>query len=90
MARPWQRKFLGYSVSWHQKPKLKIAPSSRQRFAEKIRQTLRSAAAKTLRHVIDQLNPVLQGWVSYFLLTEERGLLEEFDGWIRTSSRASA
>lgn len=31
VARPWQRKFLGYSVTWHRKPKLKIAPSSRQR-----------------------------------------------------------
>ena len=25
VARPWERKFLGYSMTWHQKPKLKIA-----------------------------------------------------------------
>ena len=25
VARPWQRKFLGYSMTWHKKPKLKIA-----------------------------------------------------------------
>ena len=87
VARPWQRKFLGYSLSWHKKPKLKIAPSSRQRFAEKIRQTLRSARGHSLRHVIDQLNPVLRGWVSYFRLTEERGVLEEFDGWLRRKLR---
>ena len=87
VARPWQRKFLGYSVTWHKKPKLKIAPSSRQRFAEKIRQTLRSARGQSLRHVIDQLNPVLRGWVSYFRLTEERGVLEELDGWIRHKLR---
>jgi RNA-directed DNA polymerase len=87
VARPWQRKFLGYSVTWHKKPKLKIAPSSRQRFAEKIRQTLRGARGQSLRQVIDQLNPVLRGWVSYFRLTEERGVLEEFDGWIRHKLR---
>ena len=87
VARPWQRKFLGYSVTWHKKPKLKIAPSSRQRFAEKIRQTLRSARGQSLRHVIDQLTPVLRGWVSYFRLTEERGVLEELDGWIRHKLR---
>src|SRR6516225_298497 len=87
VARPWQRKFLGYSVTWHKKPKLKIAPSSRQRFAEKIRQTLRSARGQSLRQVIDQLNPVLRGWVSYFRLTEERGVLEELDGWIRRRLR---
>ena len=25
VARPWQRKFLGYSLTWHQQPKLGIA-----------------------------------------------------------------
>ncbi len=30
VARPWERKFLGYSMTWHRKPKLKIAPQSRQ------------------------------------------------------------
>lgn len=87
VARPWQRKFLGYSVTWHKKPKLKIASSSRQRFAEKIRQTLRSARGQSLKQVIDQLNPVVRGWVAYFRLTEERGVLEEFDGWIRRKLR---
>ena len=88
VARPWQRKFLGYSVTWHRKPKLKIAPSSRQRFAEKIRETLCGARGKSLKQVIDQLNPVLRGWVVYFRLTEECSVLEEFDGWIRRKLRA--
>jgi len=87
VARPWQRKFLGYSLSWHKKPKLKIAPSSRQRFAEKIRQTLRGARGHSLRHAIDQLNPVLRGWMAYFRLTEQLGVLEELDGWIRRKLR---
>ena len=87
VARPWQRKFLGYRVWWHEKPKLKIAPSSRQRFAEKIGPTLRGARGQSLRQVIDQLNPVLRGWVAYFRLTEERGVWEELDGWIRRKLR---
>jgi RNA-directed DNA polymerase len=87
VARPWQRKFLGYRVWWHQKPKLKIAPSSRQGFAEKIGPTLRGARGQSLRQVIDQLNPVLRGWVAYFRLTEERGVWEELDGWIRRKLR---
>ena len=82
------RKFLGYSVTWHRKPKLKIAKSSRQRFAEKIRETLRGARGKSLRQVVDQLNPVLRGWVGYFRLTEELGVLDEFDSWIRRKLRA--
>ena len=31
VARPWQRKFLGYSMTWHREPKLRIAaPSLRE------------------------------------------------------------
>ena len=32
VARPCERKFLGYSMTWHKKPKLKIAPQSRSRW----------------------------------------------------------
>ena len=88
VARPWQRKFLGYSVTWHRKRKLKIAQTSRQRFAEKIRQTLRGARGQSLRQITEQLNPILRGWVAYFRLTEERGVLEELDGWLRRRLRA--
>ena len=28
VARPWQRKFLGYSMTWHREPKLRIAAPS--------------------------------------------------------------
>lgn len=78
---------LHQGVTWHRKPKLKIASSSRQRFVEKIRQTLGGARGRSLRHAIDQLNPVLRGWVAYFRLTEERGVLEELDGWLRRKLR---
>jgi RNA-directed DNA polymerase len=88
VARPWQRKFLGYSMTWHRKPKLKIAQPSCKRFAEKIRQTLGSARGRSLKQVIEQLNPVLRGWVAYFRLTEVKGVLEELDGWIRHKLRA--
>ena len=88
VARPWQRKFLGYSMTWHQKPKLKIAQPSRERFAEKIRKTLRTVRGQGLKQVIEQLNPQLRGWVAYFRLTEVKGVLEDLDGWIRHKLRA--
>ena len=88
VARPWQRKFLGYSMTWHRKPKLKIAQPSRKRLAEKIRKTLRMARGRSLKQVIEQLNPQLRGWVSYFRLTEVKGVLEELDGWLRHKLRS--
>ena len=88
VARPWERKFLGYSMTWHKKPKLKIARQSRERLAEKIRKTLRDARGGSLKRAIERLNPVLRGWVAYFRLTEVKGVLEELDGWIRRKLRA--
>jgi RNA-directed DNA polymerase len=83
VARPWERKFLGYSMTRHRKPKLKIAQPSRERLAEKIRQTLQAARGQSLKQTIARLNPVLRGWAVYFRLTEQKSVLEDFDGWIR-------
>lgn len=87
VARPWQRKFLGYSMTWHREPKLKIAEPSRERFAEKVRKALRAGRGRSLKRVIEDLNPLLRGWVSYFRLTAVQGVLEELDGWIRHKLR---
>lgn len=87
VARPWQRKFLGYSMTWHQRPKLRIAKPSVQKLTEKVRDELRSARGRSLATTIQRLNPVLRGWAAYFKLTETKRALEERDGWIRHKLR---
>ena len=87
VARPWERKFLGYSLTWHRAPKLKIAPTSRQRLEGKIREVFKGAQGRGLAAVITDLNPILGGWAAYFKLTETKGALEEMDGWIRRKLR---
>jgi RNA-directed DNA polymerase len=87
VARPWQRKFLGYSMTWHQRPKLRIATSSLQRLTDKVRVLLRGARGRSLGTTIEALNPVLRGWAAYFKLAETRRGLEERDGWIRHKLR---
>src|SRR6266496_5445547 len=87
VARPWQRKFLGYSMTWHQKPKLRIAAASVQKLTEKVREELRSARGRSLAATIQRLNPMLRGWAAYFKLTETKRALEERDGWIRHKLR---
>jgi hypothetical protein len=44
VARPWERKFLGYSLTWHKAPKLKIAPTSLKRLEDKIREVAQRCA----------------------------------------------
>jgi hypothetical protein len=65
VARPWQRKFLGYSVTWHQEPKLRIAAASLERLTEKVKVLLRGARGRNLvRHDSDpQPTPARLGGV---------------------------
>lgn len=85
--RPWKRKFLGYSLSWHKASRLRIAPASRRRFVDKVREVLRGARGRSLAHTIEALNPLLRGWAVYFRLTAAKGPLEVLDGWIRRKLR---
>jgi RNA-directed DNA polymerase len=87
VARPWQRKFLGYSLTWHQKPKLRIAVPSLRKLTEKVRVLLRGARGRSLGATIQTLNPVLRGWAAYFKLAGTQRALEERDGWIRHKLR---
>lgn len=87
VARPWNRKFLGYSLTRHKKARLKIADSSVDRFKEKIRYLTTGHCSKSLNKVIAELVPVMRGWISYFRLTEVKGVLEELDKWIRRKLR---
>jgi RNA-directed DNA polymerase len=87
VARPWERKFLGYSMSWHREPKLRIAASSLQKLTENVRALLRGAHGRRLNTTIQTLNPVLRGWAAYFKLADTKRALEERDGWIRHKLR---
>lgn len=87
VARPWNRQFLGYSMTWHKNPRLRIGLKSRQRFTDKVRQVLRRSRGRSLIQTIKQLSPLLRGWAAYFRLTETKGVLEVLDGWVRRRLR---
>ena len=46
--RPWRRDFLGYTMTWHRQPKLKVSPDSIQRIRGKIRELMRKARGCSL------------------------------------------
>jgi RNA-directed DNA polymerase len=88
VARPWQRTFLGFSMTGHPKPKLRIAGSSLTRLTEKLKVLLRAGRGQRLATTIQSLNPVLRGWAAYFKLAETKRALEERDGWLRHKLRS--
>ena len=87
VARPWKRKFLGYSLTWHKAPRLRIAATSLKRLEDNIRKVFKGARGRSLNTAIVELNPILRGWMAYFRLTESKKVLEELDGWIRHKLR---
>lgn len=87
VAPAWRRQFLGYSLSWHKNPRLRIALASRKRLEDKVRGVLKGARGRSVQSVIAELAPILRGWAAYFKLSETKRMLEELDGWIRHKLR---
>ena len=88
VARPWERKFLGYSLTSNRKPRLKVAKESVKRLKGKLREIFRRGQGRNLGQLIaDELTPLLRGWMNYFRLAEVKGVFEELDGWIRRKLR---
>ena len=88
VARPWQRKFLGYSFSWHRQSRIRVARQSIERFRGKLKALFRKGRGRNMaRFIQEDLNPVLRGWIHYFRLTEFWGFAEELDQWVRRRLR---
>jgi len=88
VARPWRRKFLGYTVTMDKAARLRASKESIKRFKNKLKDIFRNGRGCNIGRLIkDRLNPVIRGWKNYFQLTEVRWIFEELDGWIRRRLR---
>ena len=87
VARPWTRSFLGYTVTTHRQPKLKVAPTSVKRLKEKLRTLFRRGRGRSLYHVCRELGPIIRGWVAYYRLSEVKASFETLDKWLRRKLR---
>ena len=87
VARPWSRVFLGYSVTTHRQPRLRIAAASVQRLRQRIREQLRRGRGRSLAHTIEELNPLLRGWMNYFQHAQGLRAIETLDEWLRRRLR---
>jgi len=87
VARPWNRAFLGYSVTVDRQPQLKVAPASIARLKQKLRTKLRPGRGQSLARTIAEIGPLLRGWIAYYRLAETKGSLEVLDQWVRRKLR---
>jgi RNA-directed DNA polymerase len=90
VARPWDRKFLGYSfwVAKGREVKRRIARQALAAMKERVRQITRRNAGRSLDAVIAELRGYLVGWKEYFRLADTPRILREIDEWIRHRLRA--
>lgn len=90
VARPWHRKFLGYSFSWHFETRIRVARQSIRRLKDNLKELFRKGRGRNLAWFIQKdLNAVLRGWSQYFRLAEFRGFAEELDQWVRRRLRCT-
>jgi group II intron reverse transcriptase/maturase len=86
VARPWVRKFLGFTL-YHVDKRIRLAPASVVRVKEKIRSLTQRSTAVSMSERIRQLNQYLGGWMGYFALAEMPSLFSELDEWLRRRLR---
>jgi RNA-directed DNA polymerase len=87
VARPWTRKFLGYSVTGDRAARLRVSPAAVTRLKTKLRGRLRQGRGRHLAHVVADLNLATRGWVVYFRLAEVKTSFENLDKWLRRKLR---
>jgi RNA-directed DNA polymerase len=89
VARPWERKFLGFSFTWNRVPKRRIAPKAVTRFKEKIRELTRRTRGVSTQRMAEELAQYLRGWIGYFGKCETPSVLTELDQWFRRRLRSA-
>lgn len=79
---PWRRKFFGFSFTYQNEPKIRLAPKTIQRFKDRVRQLTSRSNRQTMEQRIKLLNTYLMRWMRYFQLADTRSTIEALDKWI--------
>ncbi|WP_121638889.1 group II intron reverse transcriptase/maturase [Virgibacillus sp. Bac330] len=86
--RPWKRKFLGFSFTFHKEnPKIRVSKESIKRFKQRVRELTSRKKSMNMQDRIAKLNRYLVGWLGYYQLAETPSIFEVLDSWIRRRMR---
>ncbi|MGD0868593.1 MAG: group II intron reverse transcriptase/maturase [Bryobacteraceae bacterium] len=88
VARPWERKFLGFSFTWNREPKRRIAPKAVLRFKGKIRELTRRTRGVSVEKMAQELGQYLRGWIGYFGQSQTPSVLQGLEEWTRRRLRS--
>ena len=89
VARPQDRKFLGYSF-WYAgggEVRRRVAPKALGAMKERVREITSRNGGRSLKSVFAELRGYLMGWKQYYRLAQTPGIFKGLDGWIRRRLR---
>jgi RNA-directed DNA polymerase len=89
VARPEQRKFLGFSFTAGPEVKRIVAPKALNQFKQRIRDITRRAKSISIETTMDELAPFMRGWRGYFGFCETPDVLMYLTRWVRLRLRAA-
>jgi RNA-directed DNA polymerase len=89
VARPQQRKFLGFSFTVGPEVKRVIAPKALDRFKQRIREITLRAKGVSVETTMEELAPYMRGWRGYFGFCETPEVLLSLTRWVRLRLRAA-
>jgi len=88
VARPGERKFLGFSFTGGQQPRRRIAPKAIARFKGRVRELTRRTRGVSIESMVTQLSTYLRGWHGYFGYCQTPTVLRDLESWLRRRLRA--
>jgi RNA-directed DNA polymerase len=88
VARPWERKFLGFSFTSEREPRRRIAPKAVIRFKERVRELTRRTRGVSIARMAEELARYLRGWLGYFGKCETPSVLQSLEEWTRHRLRS--
>ena len=89
VARPQERKFLGFSFTAGPNIRRMIAPKSLERFKQQIRDITRRAKGVSITTTMEELASYMRGWRGYFGFCETPQVLVALTRWVRLRLRAA-
>jgi RNA-directed DNA polymerase len=89
VARPQERRFLGFSFTGGLEVKRAIAPKALERFKKRVREITRRAKGVSIEATMAKLVPYLRGWRGYFGFCETPEVLLGLIRWVRLRLRAA-
>lgn len=89
VARPWGRRFLGFSFTANREPKRRLAPKAMIRFKAKVRELTRRTRGVSIERMAKELAQYLRGWTGYFGKCQTPSVLADLEQWLRRRLRSA-